>query len=139
MLVGHSQGGMLAAQARRRFPQPAFNYNVTHVVTAGSPIGRVDIPDHIQVPALENKHDIVPHLDARDNPASANRTTVTFDHQYGTIGKNHDTEKSYLPAAQALDSSTDPSVVAFRKSADRFLNNGPVRVKIFEAGWLGFC
>ncbi len=124
MLVGHSQGGMLAAQAAADSRSPAFNYNVTNVVTAGSPIGRVDIPDNIQVLSLENKHDIVPHLDARDNPPSANRTTVTFDHQYGTVGENHATKESYLPAGQALNSSTDPSVVAFRNSAGRFLNNG---------------
>ena len=124
MLVGHSQGGMLATQAASDSKTPAFDYNVTHVVTAGSPVGSIDVPNRVQVLSLENKHDIVPHLDARDNPTSANRTTVTFDNQLGNIGNNHDTKLSYLPAGRALDASTDPSVVAFRNSADQFLNNG---------------
>jgi hypothetical protein len=121
MLVGHSQGGMIAAQAAHDSATGAFNYNVTHVVTAGSPIGRVDIPDNVQVLSLENSNDIVPHLDAADNPDKPNWTTVTFTDQHGTIGENHSTTTTYLPAAQHLDSSTDPSVVAYKNSADAFL------------------
>jgi hypothetical protein len=124
MLVGHSQGGMVAAQAAHDAGTGDFGYNVTHVVTAGSPIGSTDIPDHVQVLSLENSHDIVPHLDAADNPDRANQTTVTFDMQNGTIGNNHSTQLAYLPAAQALDHSTDASVTAYRDSASAFLS-GP--------------
>ncbi|GAB1693500.1 alpha/beta hydrolase [Krasilnikovia sp. M28-CT-15] len=122
MLIGHSQGGMVAAQAAADTGNGAFNYNVTHVVTAGSPIARADVPGHVQVLSLENSHDLVPHLDARDNPDRPNWTTVRFDHQLGTAGENHSTTTSYLPAARQLDQSTDPSVVAFRNSAGSFLS-----------------
>ena len=121
MLVGHSQGGMVAAQAAHDSASGSFPYNVTHVVTAGAPIGRIDVPGNVQVLSLENSHDITPHLDAADNPDRPNRTTVTFDSQLGSIGQNHGTASAYLPAAQALDHSTDPSVTAYRASAGAFL------------------
>ena len=44
MLVGHSQGGIVAARTANDFVTSG-QYNVTHVVTAGSPIGRIPIPD----------------------------------------------------------------------------------------------
>lgn len=135
MLVGHSQGGMVAAQAAHDSTNGTFNYNITHVVTAGSPIGRTEIPPNVQVLSLENSHDVVPHLDATDNPDRPNRTTVTFNDQNGSIGDNHGTKQAYLPAARALDNSTDPSVQAFRDSAGAFLNGsqgGKVDVKVYE-------
>jgi pimeloyl-ACP methyl ester carboxylesterase len=124
MLVGHSQGGMVAAQAAADTGNGNFGYNVTHVVTAGSPIARADVPSHVQVLAIENSRDLVPHLDARDNPDRPNWTTVTFDAQKGSVGANHGTGSAYLPAATALDQSTDPSVTAFRNSAGAFLSAG---------------
>ena len=126
MLIGHSQGGMVAAQAAHDTTTGAFNYNVTHVLTAGAPIARTEVPNHIQVMAMENSHDIVPHLDAADNPDRPNMTTVTFDTQNGSIGENHSTSSSYVPAAQSLDASADPSVIAYRRSAAQaFLSSSP--------------
>ncbi|MFY1689112.1 hypothetical protein [Plantactinospora sp. WMMB782] len=52
MLVGHSQGGMVAAQAAHDTATGGFPYNVTHVVTAGSPIGNTEIPPGVQVLSL---------------------------------------------------------------------------------------
>jgi hypothetical protein len=124
MLIGHSQGGIVAAQAAHDSANDNFNFNVTHVLTAASPIARIDVPDHVQVLSLENSHDIVPHLDAADNPDRPNHTTVTFDTQYGNMGQNHGMGDSYVPAGAALDRSTDPSVSAYRDSARAFLTNG---------------
>jgi pimeloyl-ACP methyl ester carboxylesterase len=121
MLVGHSQGGMVAAQAASDAGTPAFDYDVRSVVTAGSPIGRVDVPGSVQLLALENAHDIVPHLDSRANDDASNVTTVTFSAQEGGIGQNHGIESGYRAAARAVDSSDDPSLEAFRASADPFL------------------
>ena len=119
MLVGHSQGGMVAARAAQDFVSSG-QFNVTHVVTAGSPVGRMPIPDGVQVLSMENSGDIVPHLDAAANPASDNRTTVTFDNQSGTVGGNHAIRHNYADAAHLLDGSTDPSVQRFRDSATVF-------------------
>ncbi|MGH3854907.1 MAG: alpha/beta hydrolase [Pseudonocardiaceae bacterium] len=131
MLVGHSQGGIVAARAANDFVTSG-QYNVTHVVTAGSPIGRIPIPDKVQVLSLENSGDIVPHLDASDNPATANRTTVTFDNQTGSIDGNHELKGNYVTAAGRLDSSTDPSVRAFRDSANNFLNGSRVQTHQYQ-------
>ncbi len=118
MLVGHSQGGIVAAQATSGLI--ANGYNVTHVVTAGSPVGRIDVPSNVQMLSLENRNDIVPHLDAGDNPGSPNRTTVTFENQTGTVSGNHSIEKNYTAAAGLLDNGSDPSVNRFKESASVF-------------------
>ncbi len=125
MLVGHSQGGIVAARAANDFVSSG-QYNVTHVVTAGSPIGRISVPDNVQVLSLENRNDIVPHLDASDNPDTANRTTVTFDHQTETMKGNHRLAGNYSAVARQLDSSNDPSVEAFRKSMGNFTGGSKV-------------
>jgi alpha-beta hydrolase superfamily lysophospholipase len=122
MLVGHSQGGLIAAQAAHDGGTGAFPFHVTHVLTAGAPIGRVDIPPGVQVLALENSHDIVPHLDARANADQPNVTTVTFDRQNGSISADHDLGEAYAPAAVALDQGDNASVRAYLDSAAAFLS-----------------
>lgn len=127
MLVGHSQGGIVAAQTAADLTDSG-ELNVTHVVTAGSPVGHIDMPDGVQMLSLENNHDITPRLDATDNPDRPNHVTVTFDTQHGAIGENHAIGASYLPAAATLDDSTDPSVQAYRDSAATFFPAGDATV-----------
>lgn len=131
MLVGHSQGGMVAVRAANDFVQSG-QFNVTHVVTAGSPVARMPVPSSVQVLSLENQHDIVPHLDARDNPDLPNRTTVTFDRQYGTVGDNHGITSSYRPAATAADASGDPSIRRYLDSASDFLNGDRATSHVYQ-------
>ena len=128
MLVGHSQGGIVAAQSTTDLI--SSGYNVTHVVTAGSPVGRIDVPGSVQVLSMENRNDIVPHLDASDNPDSPNRTTVTFDNQTGTAGGNHAIGGNYTNAADTLDKSTDPSVQRYRDSMGAFTGGDPSKSEL---------
>ncbi len=114
MLVGHSQGGMVAVRAAQEL---AGRLSVTHVVTAGSPVGGMTAPDGVQVLSLENRNDVVPHTDGRENEDDDEHVTVLFDHSGGTIGENHGTGTAYLPAARALDLSADPSVRAWLEGA----------------------
>ena len=72
MLVGHSQGGLVAARAASGLS--AAGYRVTDVLTAGAPIGGVAVPAAVQVLAVENTGDLVPEVDGLDNPARANVT-----------------------------------------------------------------
>ncbi|OLR90880.1 lipase family protein [Actinokineospora bangkokensis] len=131
MLVGHSQGGIVAARAATDFVNNG-TYNVTHVVTAGSPIGNIPIPGNVQVLSLENSGDIVPHLDARDNPTPPNHTTVTFDNQTGTVGGNHaisgpgGADANYEAAARQLDSGDDRSIRAYVDSLGNFIGGSSV-------------
>jgi hypothetical protein len=108
LLVGHSQGGMEAAAILSQ----GSDFNVTDVVTAGSPTAQVDgFPDGSHVLSLEHQGDVVPLLDGADNPDSVEQTTVTFDDGHGSgIVDNHDYDH-YVAGAAAVDAATDPSVV----------------------------
>ncbi len=135
MLVGHSQGGLVAAQAAHDTTTGSFHFNVTHVFAVGSPVARVDIPPGIQMLSLENRFDVVPRLDAAANPDRPNVTTATFDLQRDDIGMNHAIGSAYTPGAAALDRSADPSVLAFRDSAGAFLGAAPgsaVRTYVYD-------
>ena len=82
-LVGHSQGGMEAAAILA----DGSPYDVTNVVTAGSPTAYLDgFPPGTHVLSLENQGDVIPLLDGADNPDSAEQVTVRFD----TCGINSD-------------------------------------------------
>jgi hypothetical protein len=109
-LVGHSLGGVVAVNAARDLV--AAGQNVTHVITAGSPISTVvkSLPSSVQVMALENSGDVVPHLDGSANPDLGNVTTVTVNHDQHSILSNHDLDSSYVPGAEDVDASSDPSV-----------------------------
>jgi len=125
MLVGHSQGGMQAAALAG---DPDFGYNVTNVVTAGSPVATSGIPDDVSMLSLENTGDLVPMLDGESNPATANHTTVQADVHSGSFGaadgQNHSLS-TYGSIADAADASGDPSVVAVVESMqdNGFLND----------------
>ena len=75
-LVGHSQGGIIAAQLAC---DAAFasKYAITNVTTAGSPIAGY-APRGTPVLALENDRDIVPGLDLSPNQLMENVTTATY-------------------------------------------------------------
>lgn len=116
MLVGHSQGGMTAA-ALAADPSFRAQYRVTHVLTAGAPIARDQIPPQVQVLALENRNDLVPRLDGAPNPDRPNITTVVIDHNQHDVGRNH----SLVNYARDADQipTTNPSVAAWLGSATR--------------------
>ncbi|MGN6606565.1 MAG: lipase family protein [Jatrophihabitans sp.] len=122
MLVGHSEGGMVAVTAARDAVRSG-RFRVTHVVTAGSPVGLTadDLPRGVQLLALENGHDVVPHLDGRRNPDRADVTTVTGEIDAGGVVADHGLRTGYAPIAAAADASTDGSVRAFLAGARGFL------------------
>lgn len=139
MLVGHSEGGMVAVRTAID-ATASGRFHVSHVVTAGSPIGAVAarVPARVQVLALENSGDLVPHADGATNPDRTNITTVAIHRDHGTVSANHDIEESYLPGAADVDASGDASVRAFLGSAQRFFDAREVqtsRYVITRANW----
>lgn len=84
LLVGHSQGGIIAAGLAA---DPGFRarFSVSHVVTAGSPIALIDVPREVSVVSLEHDGDIVPALDTADNPWRAGWVTVKGPAPIGTV------------------------------------------------------
>jgi hypothetical protein len=106
LLVGHSLGGMEAASLLAH----GSGFDVTHVVTAGSPIAGIhDYPAGSHVLSLENHGDLVPLLDGHDNADSLNQVTVEFDDHEASLAGNHDLHH-YVDGAAAADASGDPSI-----------------------------
>jgi pimeloyl-ACP methyl ester carboxylesterase len=113
-LVGHSQGGVVAVNTAKAAAQSG-EFTITHVITAGAPIGVAarGTPTSVQVLAIENAHDVIPKLDGAANPAPANITTVTVDHDHESVGRDHGLAESYGPTANDLDSSDDIDVRSY--------------------------
>jgi hypothetical protein len=75
LLVGHSQGGIIATQLASD-PAVLSRYNITHVVTAGAPVGNSRPPSVVRILALESSDDLTPSLDGVPNPSAPNWITV---------------------------------------------------------------
>lgn len=103
-LVGHSQGGMAAVQLAA-----SGEFAVEEVVTLGSPIALMpEVPDGVQITALENHSDLIPRLDGRANPDRDDLLTVGFDVDGHSASSAHAIE-AYQRAAEAFDDSAHRS------------------------------
>lgn len=116
VLAGYSQGGIHAVNlaASRRLQA---EYDVTMVVTAGSPTGS-DPTGEATYLHLEHEADWVPAMDAALNPDQRNRTTVTVKipvepDEGGNkgLGPGHKLA-NYVTGAAEVDRSAHPSLTA---------------------------
>jgi hypothetical protein len=107
LLVGHSQGGILAAALTS---EPSFlcRHHVTHVVTTGAPVGLFPVPDTVRVLSFEHVDDPVPTLDLTPNPARASWVTVREGSGLPLHGRRH-ALAAYVDTARA---ATDPAGIA---------------------------
>lgn len=125
MFTGHSQGGIVAARlaSDKHFRE---KFDVREVVTAGSPISRVAIPESVRVLSIENVHDPVPRLDGMPNPDKANRTNVRCDtpmgEQLDTIIDAHDAERYARSADELTRERSDIQLRQWHTRNDRFLS-----------------
>jgi pimeloyl-ACP methyl ester carboxylesterase len=129
MLTGHSLGGMVVTALAAN---PAFTqrFNVTALVTAGSPVGRVKLPATVNALHLEGTRDIVPGLDGAENPDTPTRVTVHHDARRSeapelegagrTISSAHDLN-TYAQTARLVDDGLDPSTDAWLADVSDFL------------------
>lgn len=120
LLVGHSQGGMVAAQLAAQL-SGSGQFTVCDVLCVGSPIARIDLPAGVHVLALENCADPVPQLDGNRNSDSSDVVTVTVDTHASELDA-HSIELGYRPAAEQLQRSTDPSVQGALESLSGYLD-----------------
>ncbi|MDF9875862.1 esterase/lipase family protein [Cellulosimicrobium cellulans] len=74
VLVGHSQGGIIASTVAAA---TVGTYTVRHVVTAGSPIGGHDLPPGVKGTHLETQGEGISDTDGAENRATADQVTVT--------------------------------------------------------------
>lgn len=129
LLVGYSQGGMVAMRAAAELRRAGA---VTSVLTLGAPVGAMPAPDGVPVLSLENRADLVPALDAEPNdPDAARQVTVVFDGPGGSVRAAHDLRAAYLPAAAALATIDDPAVRSWLEQAESFLGERTVTATTF--------
>jgi hypothetical protein len=76
MLVGHSQGGLIALNLAERSTSGQVAYRIEHVVTFGTPAGLHSAKGLPNVVSIENRSDLVPRLDLRENPSEKNWSTM---------------------------------------------------------------
>jgi pimeloyl-ACP methyl ester carboxylesterase len=139
LLVGHSQGGILAAAlaSDRAF---GARHRVTHVVTTGAPVGLFPVGGHVRVLAVEHTDDPVPRLDLTPNPATAGWVTVEAPGGPTVLVVHSHRREAYvetLAAAEGAPRGTVAGLDAWCASAGAFLGV-PVRsVAEFEIrrGW----
>ena len=136
MFVGHSQGGLVAANlaseaggaansagARRDSAKP--NYRVVGLVTLGAPIahlaGKIEVPTL----ALEHSNDVVPKLSLKANPLNENWVTVSREtltdptNATNDLVEAHDLE-AYKQTAKNADESPNEGISQFRKKLSGF-------------------
>ena len=101
-LYGHSQGGITVSNIAAD-PAIQGRYNITTVLTAGSPTAGADIPDDVHALHLENTGDAVPGLDAAPTPTGPHRQVAMVDtHQMGMDGYPHASDV-YAQATEGLE------------------------------------
>jgi hypothetical protein len=131
LLVGHSLGGIEASSLLAH----GSGFEVTHVVTAGAPIAGIhDYPAGTHVLSLENRGDVVPLLDGRENADSVAQVIVQFDDHETSIAGNHDLQH-YIRGALATEASPDASVREQLSSlaGQGFLgSSGPATSQVFQ-------
>lgn len=132
LLVGHSQGGILAGSIAAAGGE---GYHVVGAITLGAPLATLPhLPDGVQVLALENSHDVVPHLDGYANPDEVGLVTVTADGG-GTDVVGAHAFSAYAHVAAATDASDHPSVTTMlgQFGAEGFLGaSAPATSQVFE-------
>ena len=147
LLVGHSEGGMtaykVAEEQRRLRLHPGEGsgnggFNVTHVITAGSPLATMSPPHGVKVLSLEASGDLVKDLDGGPNPDRLDHLTVRFELDSHSITGNHGIS-GYAAAAAGVDRAAaqgDTGAAAFVRSLeDAGFVAGEGQASVATAGW----
>jgi hypothetical protein len=128
LLVGHSQGGLIAA-AVAADPAVRREFTVSQVVTSGAPVASIPIPDDVQVLSIEHSDDVVPQLDGAANRDRPNWITVTAPAPTAEAPLAERTEPFaahradlYQRTAARIDRSTHPSIEHWRTGLAPFLD-----------------
>jgi hypothetical protein len=124
LLVGHSQGGMVAANLSTRFVGSS-------VLTFGAPLSSLNGNSSVQGLAVEHERDPVPKLDAQPNPIKANWVTVRQEIEGNNPISQHEM-KGYLATAKAIDEvqPSGPNCAVNEQAKAQDLNLVKMREKI---------
>jgi pimeloyl-ACP methyl ester carboxylesterase len=110
ILVGYSQGGLVAAELARENP------NVIGVVTVGSPIANEPVPNGVPILSIEHSNDVVPALAGETNPLTANWATATkhWELKPGQTVLDAHAVSAYVNTSSEVDKSTDLGLTRIR-------------------------
>lgn len=131
VLVGHSQGGLIAQRIAA-----SGDFNVTDVVTAGAPAHLVDVPTNVRLTSFEHTDDIIPAL---SGVVLTGSTALYVREKLGPLSASraasalpaHDLT-GYVHTAKQADRSSDP-MLRQRKSVLVGDASASCRVSEFEA------
>ena len=122
ILVGYSQGGMVAAEIAET------NKNVVGLVTIGAPVAEAKVPTHLPTLSIEHSNDLVPALAGETNPLTENWATASrhLEIEPGqTVIDAHNID-SYAETARMVDSSDDAGLNRVRKLILQNLSSAPL-------------
>ena len=129
ILVGYSQGGMVAAQMAEE------NSNVVGLITIGAPISDAKFSPELPVLSIEHSNDVVPALAGDTNPLTENWATATrhWEIEPGeTVLQAHDI-RSYAETARLVDGSSDAGLIRIRnKILGTIQGAEPLAVREYE-------
>ncbi len=117
--VGHSQGGIVSADLAAN-PEINQTYRVTQVVTAGSPVSGIAIPNSVQVLNFEHLSDPVAQLDGSLNKTQPNWLTYSVSGD-PTVAKAdaaatlHHNIEGYISASRNLENSADKVIAQWNQ------------------------
>lgn len=117
ILVGHSQGGLVAARIAE-----SEQFHVTNVVTVGAPIHKVEVPASTQVLAIEHREDVIPMLSGVAAAGTLATTLTVRRSVAGIPGEPGDpvpahNRARYIETARELDRTADPRLSAAAREA----------------------
>lgn len=116
LLVGHSQGGIVAGNLASRQGYQSHDakargtgYQVAGLVTIGSPIGQLADLNRVPTLSIEHTNDLVPKLDNRQNPLQSNWVTATRELKAEGLTGPHEIAR-YRETAELVDrTATQPT------------------------------
>jgi len=129
MLVGWSQGGIVAAKLAAR-----GDFAIRAVVVAGAPIDDVPIPPDVDVVAVQHLTDPIP--DADRAPAVQRPNWVTTTAANGGFVEAHDVRRYAESMRATIDEGGDPRLDRIRADNAMFFA-ARERVRIFDAEQVG--
>ena len=129
-LYGHSQGGITVSNVAAD-PEIHSRYNITTVLTAGSPTAGADIPDDVHALHLENTGDAVPGLDAAPTPTGPRRQVAMIDTHQMDVGDYPHASSVYAQTTQGLEDRA-PELGDWSRSFSRVSGAGEQGVSTTE-------